>query len=560
MTSLTAKMRRDPFYAKALDHYGDEKSLVQAGFFDDGLAEGAVNALADPRWMTTPLYKIRRPKGKAARPLVLFSTGGFAPVHEGHLQMMEAARAKMIREGYDVIGGFLCPAHDSYVLNKGSGAERFPVHVRLENLEKALFASDWLEIDPWMALYAPNDLNFTDVFRRLEGYLKMHVASSRPIEVAYVFGADNALFARAFLKKGNCVVVNRPGHQPNFAGVSDDKALMSTGRIHLAESNVDISSRQIRMGERVFAQMVEAEKILSDGHGADARTIFIRDDLDWALEPWREKTTPAALSKATDDFVSDLIRILKTGYADAAFLPPGQEAEILLVPAREQVRWLEKNLGNKPFINMDCVTGAAGYPAHISRLFHLSDRQHFSLGIVHRPDAIDDLANLPGGEYALVDDDIATGASMRRLEERLPERVHIVERISLLKKWFSENFPHKTYNPVNILDMRDFLVGARMGGLVVEGFNGNHGRVPYLAPYVSLHSRSSIPKERENRISAQIFELNARFFKAIGNTLLLRDADPSFKRLMLDAGFDARMPLGDLCEWHRQILAYSSEK
>ena len=33
---------------------------------------------------------------------------------------------------------------------------------------------------------------------------------------------------------------------------------------------------------------------------------------------------------------------------------------------------------------MDCVTGAAGYPAHISRLFHLSDRQHFSLGIVQR--------------------------------------------------------------------------------------------------------------------------------------------------------------------------------
>ncbi len=560
MTTLAQRIRRDPFYAKALEHYGDEKAIIRAGFFNDGIDPAIVDELSDPRWMTTPLYKVRRPRGKAAKPLVLFSTGGFAPVHEGHLQMMEAARAEMTRAGYDVIGGFLAPAHDSYVLGKGSGADRFPIHVRLENLKKALMASDWLDVDPWMALYTPNDLNFTDVFLRLENYLKLHIQTKRPIEVAYVFGADNADFARAFLKRGLCVVVNRPGHQHAFGGIEEDKELMKTGRVFMAESNVDISSRQIRTGERVFEQLVSAEQILSDGPAADARTIFVRDDLDWALEPWRHVASPAVFSKASDDFVSGVNAILKMGYADADFLPPGKSIEIFHVPARAQREWLKKNFGNKPFINMDCVTGGAGYPAHISRLFHLSDRQHFNLGIVHRPDAADDLANLPPGEYALIDDDIATGTSMRTLESQLPKHVKIVQRISLLKAWYAENYPKQTYNPVNIIDMRDVLVGGRMGGLVVECFNGAYGRVPYLAPYVSMHSRSSLPETKENIVSAKIFALNARFFTAVGDTLLLRDADPAFKRVMLDAGFDARMTMSAFCAWHEKMLTHTAGK
>jgi nicotinic acid mononucleotide adenylyltransferase len=547
--TVSLKMRRDPFYWQAFEHYKDEQAMVRAGFFDDGLKEGLLDTLSDPRWLTTPLYKVSRPKGKSVRPLVLFSTGGFAPVHEGHVQMMEAARAKMTREGYDVIGGFLSPAHDSYVSTKSNGADRFSIHVRLENLKKALMASDWLEADPWMAMYTPNDLNFTDVYRRLEKYLAAHIVSEKPVEVAYVFGADNALFARAFLKQGLCVCVGRPGYAASFDAILGDDALMATGRIHLAESNVDLSSSQIRTGERVFEQLMDAGKLLSDGASEEAHTIFLRNDLDWALEPWRTSAPADVFEAAKNDFISGLLAVLQDAY--------GRSTEILQVPAREQLQWLERSMAGKQFINMDCVTGAIGHPAHISRLFHLSDRQHFSLGIVDRPDATAALSTLPAGDYALVDDDIATGGSMRALEERLPKHVHIVERVSLLKKWFIEHKRGQTYNPLNILDMRDFVVGARMGGLVVEGFDGSHGRIPYLAPYVSLNSRSSVPKEREKDVSARIFELNARFFAALGDKLTLNDACPSFKNIMLAAGFDVGMRLSEFCDWHRQMLAAS---
>lgn len=557
MTALADKIRRDPFYRKTLTHYGSEEAVIKAGFFDDGLAPGVLDALSDPRWLTTPLYKVRQAHGKSVRPLVLFSTGGFAPVHEGHLQMMEAARAKMTRDGYDVVGGFLAPAHDSYVLHKGHGAERFPIHVRLESLQKAVLASDWLEVDPWMALYTPGDLNFTDVYRRLQSYISRHIPSNRPVEVAYVFGADNALFARSFIGEGLCVCVSRPGHAEKLAALTGDAKLMSTGRVRLAESDVDLSSRQIRMGEVVFAKMTETEELLSDGDRSQAHTLFMRDDLDWAIEPWTKGLAPSTVSAAKQAFVGGLKRIFRGAFAGAAVLPPGEDIEIIEVPSAEQVRWMDAHLADKPFINMDCVTGGRGYPANISRLFHLCDHQYFSLGIIHRPDTGDALENLPAGDYTLVDDDIATGGSMRALEALLPPGVRVTGRVSLLKKWFIENRATETYNPTNILDMRDFLVGARMAGLVVESFDGRQGRVPYLAPYVSLNSRCSVPEEREKSICSQLFALNIEFFEALGAPLRVQDADPSFRRLMLAMGFDADMPLRDLCAWHRERLLYS---
>ncbi len=136
-------------------------------------------------------------------------------------------------------------AHDSYVTAKGDGAEKYPAPVRMAILEKALKVSDWLETDPWMA-NAPGDVNFTDVFSRLENYLRTHLPSDPPIEVAYVFGADNARFARAFLAKGMGVCVSRPGFGDKVKDIKNDAALMRSGRIFFAGANADISSRKIR--------------------------------------------------------------------------------------------------------------------------------------------------------------------------------------------------------------------------------------------------------------------------------------------------------------------------
>src|SRR5689334_3025389 len=111
------KLRRDPYFSRVYEQHG-ELAVWEAGFFLDTDEEDA--SLADVDWLCTP-----RPRRAITgeRPVVLLSTGGFCPVHDGHLAMMEAARAAAEQAGFDVIGGYLSPGHDEYLRMKcGSSA------------------------------------------------------------------------------------------------------------------------------------------------------------------------------------------------------------------------------------------------------------------------------------------------------------------------------------------------------------------------------------------------------------------------------------------------------
>jgi nicotinic acid mononucleotide adenylyltransferase len=554
---LAWKIAADPHYRETMRRYGSFEVVTGAGFFDDGLAPGLVAELSDPRLLATPLAKARirlESLSPGARPLALFTTGGFAPVHEGHINMMEAAKRRMEAAGYDVVAGFMVPAHDSYVAGKIGDPAAFPAYKRLDFLSRALAASDWLAPDPWLALYAPADLNFTDVLRRLARYLAAHLTPG--IEVAYVFGADNAGFARAFVKSGLCVCVKRPGFEDKLASVAADSAL--EGRLHIAEGDLDISSRQVRKGEKPPMDCF-GEPVVFDAAAAPAQFYCIRDDLDWATEPWNR--AGRGWAAACGVFLLGLRAALEGAFARSALggFPP--RVQTIVVPAEEQRRWLQDRLTRTPFINLDCVT-AAGAPAlHYSRLFPLSDSQLFAPRLVPRPGApspAESFSALPAGQYMLVDDDIATGFSMKAVEKELPAGVSITGRVSLLDEWLRERFPERRSAPWDILDARDFLLGAHGGGLVVEGFDGGHYRAPWVPPYVSLLNRARVPPDQELALALNIFRLNQAFFADSG--LMIRDADPAFARLMEKAGFDGRMTLEALCAWHISRLEQPQPK
>jgi hypothetical protein len=142
-----AKAMKDPYYAAVVRRFGAEH-LVAAGFFDDGAPLGTDMTIEqDPRLLVTPLGKVQkglshhRARGTLGDgpPLVLIASGAFCPVHDGHLEMMEAARREVERRGRIVVGGFLAPDHDGYVGTKCgesalSGAER----VRLTQVATAV--------------------------------------------------------------------------------------------------------------------------------------------------------------------------------------------------------------------------------------------------------------------------------------------------------------------------------------------------------------------------------------------------------------------------------------
>ena len=59
---------------------------------------------------------------------MLLSTGALNPVHLGHVAMFDRARdALESQHGFEVVGGFLSPSHDTYLSGKyGDPTTFFP--------------------------------------------------------------------------------------------------------------------------------------------------------------------------------------------------------------------------------------------------------------------------------------------------------------------------------------------------------------------------------------------------------------------------------------------------
>ena len=90
----------------------------------------------------------------------------------------------------------------------------------------------------------------------------------------------------------------------------------------------------------------------------------------------------------------------------------------------------------------------------------------------------------------------------------LPERIKI-EEIYLLANILTEKI-------FDIVDLRDFIIGAQNGGLVVRLPNKEIARSPYMLPYVSLKTRATISATKELKTSIRLWQMNKEFYKKIG--------------------------------------------
>lgn len=208
---LKAKVLEDPYYRETYRVFGGIDAALRAGFFDDGLAVGAVCPNEDPKLLLTPIDKILKnldghpPKEK---PVILVTTGSLAPLHQGHLHMMEEARAYFENLGRRVVGGYLVPSHDNYVTIKAPGMEKYTSERRVALAQAAVEDSSWLMVDPSEALFNPGDRNCTAVFARMKKYLSYHFGPEAFVYF-YVFGSDLANFSGAFIGSGEDICVCR---------------------------------------------------------------------------------------------------------------------------------------------------------------------------------------------------------------------------------------------------------------------------------------------------------------------------------------------------------------
>ncbi len=556
---LAWKVLRDPFYAKAHAHLPGEPELERAGFFDDRADIDADNTRRERTdWLATPLHRIveRLRAAEGSGPLVvLVSTGAFCPVHCAHLEMMALAREALERRGAIVLGGYLSPSHDAYVALK-CGARTLDARHRLRLCEEAVRGSDWLMVDGWEALENDQELNFTDVILHLEDYLAAHVPCHRPIEVVYVFGGDNARFARTFLERGACVCINRPGHEVALEAVRMDPRVAANPRIVFVVGPTvppGISSSEVRLGDLhalspgVRETFADWTRRAAAGPQAAVTAVFpLRDEGDLAVLAWMNGRAPASVLARREAFVDGLVVCLHSEFLAAAPPDVAYELEVRRLDLAAQRQEAARRTAGRRVLSLDgCIPGS--FDLGVSRCFPLCAGK-VAPAIVARPGFAAIAAQLdaiPAGEYVLLDDDIATGETIRRVLALLPPRLQIQEVVIVSPM---------TAPALDVGDCRDFLAGAREGGLVVALPDGGLARAPYVLPYVSPSARASVPISRELEFSIAVWALNAAFFREVSPPIVLAEADPAFVRLMRIVGFAPTTTMLAICEWHLERL------
>jgi hypothetical protein len=342
-------------------------------------------------------------------------------------------------------------------------------------------------VDPWEGCYVDRAVTFPKVIERLKNYLW---DNGFCVNIAFVFGSDNAAFARAFVNSTGylAVCVERPGNE-NVA-IMNEKAVIASKHIYFVDGGMNISSTQVRK----MSEKVEPKSL--------GKTYVIRDDSDFCVH----KTVKKNVSVFKEKLEKKLAEILES------------DKNIFWVNALEQQK-LSDGIP-EPKLILDLWTRGENR-LEITRLFSISDSQRDCIQLTNRVgfDSLDtQLMKLKKLSYTLIDDDICTGTTVSRIKESVPSII-IKDEVSLLEL---QNI-HDVYD---VMDLRDWILGSAQGGLTVKYPDGDIGRVPYISPFVNLYHRAKIPVEHHTNFSKFILDLNLELYSE--SKLLIGDMDPSF--------------------------------
>lgn len=520
------KALSDPVYNRIYRETKSTKALFDAGFFDDGLFNLAyLYGSYDPSFATVPLDKLRRNYDRfdnsVEKVAVLVTTGGMAPIHNGHIAMMEKAREIVEARGYSVAAGYLTPGHDSYVGQKYGGTAAIPAEHRCAMVELAVQDSDWLECNSWPSRYMPAEINFTDVVEHLSQYIKFHHSSN--VEIFYVFGSDNAGFAAAY-----------PKHS-------------------IAIGRSEISSKMAREGNHDHLDPVVRDYLLTwDKQDTSDLPYLIRNEENLAINIWARqfgKGETAQEMYDTGEVELEKRRVqlqstIRLGIAQV-FKNLGHFNKVHLLPVSQQIEEAKKVIGDRKILSLESFMPGA-WQLRSSRYFAMSESQHKPLFRAERPGANhleNQIANIPPGEYVLVEDDTVTGGTIKAVMSLLPPDIKITDQVIL-----SDFGDYKGTEYYDVVDLRDFIVGSIDGGLCVVLPDGIKARVPYAAPYVSLRSRAKIPASAELEISRIIWQANVRFFA--GSNVKISDTSIGFRRFAHRMGWADNELMTKFCQWH----------
>lgn len=522
-TRLAWKVLRDDFYRDIYAKYEDLSIVERAGFLEDNFKLQDIARLQDITFLTTPL-PVTKDLPKDARPVVLLSTGGFCPLHEGHLQMMYLAKAALENSGKQVVGGYFSTSHPCYV-NTKTNVKGKPGEW-LYDLQKCLVAHPWLLADPWESCYVPSFVNFTEVITRLQNYLRAYFHPNT--QVAYVFGSDNARFMYCFENRGLGVCVERTGSRELFKQL---KAKLASERCYFVPNNTP----------QAAANSTDLRTATIHTHQKPQPTLryYVRNE---GTIPLRHFPLPSEeVAQIQQYFANEFIRILKNSIAE--------RSAVSTVFAKQQIEQAKHTLGAQKIISLDRFF-TADYNVSLSRVFNLCTTEAIPHGyFCHEGPLVQQLNSITPGEYILVDDDRASGGTLKTFYQALPSHVQISKVHLLINP--APNTPYE------ILDLRDFLLGAQNGGLCIQLPNGKYARAAYLLPYVSPAARSTILPSQELLFSKRIWQLNYKIFSQTSHPVCIRDIPSETAAFLNYLGFPLHETLAKVCQYHIDRLTWA---
>ena len=389
----------------------------------------------------------------------LITTGCFAPLHNGHIQMMNEAKSWLKQQGQKVEYGSFVLAHQNYIDQKHG---RYTLEERQFLAQELIGDYNWLHINVRANLYYEDDTNFTQIMTELFPFCRKQ---------AYVFGSDRYEFgyiAQTDKRLYICVIRNY-NHIEQVKNLYESLNLDNLVYIIPKEINT-LSSTDI------------TNSIILPQHSRGQK-LAIRDDGIYYM--------PKSYQKAYDIFKQRL---------EYAFKQCSPFSTIDWINVDQQLEKVPKF--NHPVISLDKYY-KGDIQLNISRYFEIFGQQKRAKDLILSTIYNEEIElkklelNLPKDKYILVDDDSVSGYTVAKLSESVDT---IIDTYTLMDKDYDD-----------VVDARDFLFGTKYSGLLCQLPNGNVKRQAYIWPYVNLYYRATIDLNKQELFSSLIQEANQEF-------------------------------------------------
>lgn len=433
--------------------------------------------------------------------LILFSTGSYAPIHEGHIFSWISSIEVALKNNFDVKLFLISPSHDDYILTKSKEHKNYDIFTRIKLIEDALISffykypqyfcyQNLFKIDLFESIHSSVAINFSEVLEYI--LISIEKFSLTKIKIGYVFGSDNFDFYKPFLGETSFLsfCVNR-------GKVNLENKINANNLFFIENLNIDaakISSTQLRDSFEINNETPKGTQ------------YFVREDCNFAIQHWVKKYPQFKKILITEYnlFNKSLFNLIKQTFPQLTTINSS---------LKNHIEILKKISQNNTILNLDICTNNIHeinqYSLNYSRVFEKSSIQRYSDKFSCR-DGLENNLPINQENCIFVDDDICSGFTLKNINKIvINNNSKITKTISLTEEEFNINSNNK-YDCFDVIDTRDFLLGTYFGGLVCN-INGVNKRFPYFQPFVNLKYRAKINNVKKFQI--KILQLNLSFFK-----------------------------------------------